>query len=46
MLCKDIDLLAPMREDLCEWINGLLGCTLAPNTLVRDLANGELLCQV
>lgn len=43
---QDTDMMAPFREDLCAWLNDLLGTTLEPVTLLRELANGEVLCKV
>lgn len=43
---KENDQLIPFRADLCEWIGKMLSIKLEPDTLLRDLANGEKLCDL
>eukprot|EP00052_Salpingoeca_macrocollata_P020586 m.173372 g.173372 ORF g.173372 m.173372 type:complete len:1318 (+) comp21301_c0_seq1:96-4049(+) len=43
---QELEELLPMRTDIAEWINGVLGTELTPETLLKELANGEVLCSL
>lgn len=43
---EEYDRLRPFREDICFWINSVLETDLVEDSLLREIADGVLLCQM